>query len=364
MSIHAARSRVTQARENLSSGRLDLVESALRTADQYRAGITDAEAAARRTEIAAIRGEVANRPTDEEGRAISAARGKIRAARSRIEDRQLDAIDDVLASATNYLSPVRPDHRAAVDAEIAAVRADVDAIRRPATPAPSTSPAAAASMPGAAAASVSPQTDEEQRCISAARGKLRAARSRIADDQLLGIDDVIAAAVNYLAPVRPEHRAAVDEEIEIVRGEIETARRPSSAPAPDGPGGGQPPASGSSASGSSAPGTGASRAAAASGPTEEEQRNITAARNKLRAARSRIADDQTIGIEDVVDAAENYLAVVRPEHRAAVDEEIKIVRGEIKVALQPKTPPPHLVLHSSQVGPGAPPGSYPPPPPG
>ncbi len=124
MSITAAKNRVTQAREYLDKDRLDLVESAIAAGEKYLDGIPEEEAAPVRAELAALREELLRKPTEEEGRQIAAAKGKLRQIRSKLDEQNYFGIEDSFATAEKYLAPVRPELRAPIANELAAMHAE------------------------------------------------------------------------------------------------------------------------------------------------------------------------------------------------------------------------------------------------
>jgi hypothetical protein len=156
MSISAARMRVNMSKENLESGRLDLVEGTLAEAVRYLQSLTEAEAAPVHAEIAEVRAKLASMPTAEETRFVGAALRDIKAARSKIAERELSIVDAIIKRAANYVVNVRAEHRAKVDAEIAAVTAELHAASAPPATVSNTvasSPTTAPTAPNASSAS-------------------------------------------------------------------------------------------------------------------------------------------------------------------------------------------------------------------
>ncbi|HKD96034.1 MAG TPA: hypothetical protein VKB69_00405, partial [Micromonosporaceae bacterium] len=99
MSLSAAKSRVTQAKDSLESGRRDVVESVLEAAEGYLDRLEDPDeieqAPAVREQIAEIRARLAAMMSPEDERKLSAAKGKVRQARSQIESNYVTyAIED------------------------------------------------------------------------------------------------------------------------------------------------------------------------------------------------------------------------------------------------------------------------------
>jgi hypothetical protein len=369
MSISAAKSRVTQAREYLSNDRLDLVESTLAAAEKYLVGLPAEETGPVAAEIATLRVELADRPSEPETRSLTAARGKIRQARSQIAEKATYGTADTLAKAEEYLLAVREQHRGPVAAEIAAVRAEYEATLapaapaapRPAAPPPAPLPVAAVAAPPPASAPAAPAPSEpETRQLSAARGKLRQARSQIAEQSLYSTPDTLAKAEEHLMAVRDEHRGEVAAELAAVRAEYEAAihaeRRQAAAAAAA-----RAPAAPPSTAAPAAPSAPAPASQPASVPSEPDTRFMSAARGKIRQARTQIADQVLYGTPDTIAKAEEYVMEVREEHRGAVAAELAAVKAEYAAAQAAERP----ALSIVGLAPAPPPpGAYPPPPPG
>lgn len=155
MSLSAANSRVRQAKMQLEENRLDDVEATLDAAVGFLKELSDAEKAPVLAEITAIRVALATmlRPADE--RQLSAAKGKIRQARSQIEQRYAAAdIEVTLGGAEQFLAAVaemHAAHKAPILAEIAAIRATLQGPPAVAAPAPSAKPIAPDRASGARA---------------------------------------------------------------------------------------------------------------------------------------------------------------------------------------------------------------------
>ena len=129
MSVSAAKSRVMQAKMQLESNRASDAEATVEQGLKFLEGLPDAETAAVRADLMAIKAAIASVPKPEDVRSVSAALGKIRQARSQIEGRQTSGIDDTLRAAEGYLASVPDAVKAAAVAEIAAVRAALSAMR-------------------------------------------------------------------------------------------------------------------------------------------------------------------------------------------------------------------------------------------
>lgn len=372
MSSFAAKSRVTQAREYLGNGRLDLVESTLAAAEKYLVGLPAEETAPITEEIAALRVELANQPSEAEQRQLTAARGKLRQARSQIAEKSMYGTPDTLAKAEEYLLAVREAHRGAVAAELAAVKAEYEAAtaaERPApapvvpvaAPPPPAPPPASAPAPAPAAVAAPLPSEPESRQLSAARGKIRQARSQIADKSLYGTPDTIAKAEEHLMEVRAEHRGEVAAELAAVKAEYAAAleaERPPPKPVV--------PVTAAPVPAASSYAHAAPTAVAPPAPSEPETRYLSAARGKIRQARTQIADKVLYGTPDTIAKAEEHLMEVREEHRGAVADDLAAVKAEYQAALaeeraasMPPQQQQQQYAHPPQHG--YPPPAYPPP---
>jgi len=234
MSVSAVRMRVNMAKESLESGRLDLVEQNLVDAARFLAGLTADEAAPWTTEIADLQARVAAMPTEEETRFVGAAIRELKQARSRIEERQLSGVEDIIKRAANYVVNVRPAHRARVDAEIAAVTAELAAASpaveapRPvaappptpvAAPAPTVVATPAPAPPPPAVAAPAPTTERRQLTDaeyseqSRLRGSIRSVFSRVETRRTEG-------ALEELATIEPQLATLPDFATEQMRAQI------------------------------------------------------------------------------------------------------------------------------------------------
>jgi hypothetical protein len=147
MSLSAARSRITQARDQIRSNRTDDVDRTLAAAEGFLAPLPDAEKSTALAEIAAIRGELAAMANPDEQLKLQGARGKLRQARGYV-DSGYDAAstENVLGMVDQFLAGVRDQHKAAELAQLAELRAKL----APVTPAPAAAAAAPAPTPTAA----------------------------------------------------------------------------------------------------------------------------------------------------------------------------------------------------------------------
>ncbi len=238
MSLLSAKSRAEQAREYLGNGRLDLVESTIATGEKFLAGLADAETSAVRAEFAALRTELAAMPSELEQRMITAAKSKIRQARTYIADKNLYGVEGALETAAKHLAEVREQHRTAVAADIETVKAEYAAAalaERPPAPTPppsaplATEPTASPSTTAAPtttpvktpamqltssivtaatpASSDAALTDAEQAAAARARGHVGSARSLVDSGRDDGVEHHLEQAVALLGTL-PSHVAA------------------------------------------------------------------------------------------------------------------------------------------------------------
>lgn len=155
MSVSAAKSRVMQARSALESGRGDDVAQILQAAEGFLADATPEEKAPILAEIAVLRVQLAATMKPEDRRALSAAQGKIRQARSAVAEENFFGLEETLGAAEKFLattSPAVSGHAdiAAAKAEIGTLRARGRGLKDPAAGSPVVSAAAPAASGGAA----------------------------------------------------------------------------------------------------------------------------------------------------------------------------------------------------------------------
>lgn len=112
---------------NIESRRFGEVEPALQAAEGFLRELTDEEKAPVLADIAKVRAEIAGMMSPEDERNLSAAKGKVRQARSQLESQQVLGIDDTLRTAEGFLATLAENHKAPVMAEIQAIREQVSA---------------------------------------------------------------------------------------------------------------------------------------------------------------------------------------------------------------------------------------------
>jgi hypothetical protein len=144
MSLHLAKSRINQARDQIQSNRIDDLDRTLASAEGFLTALPDAEKSAVLAEIAALRAEAAAMLQPEEKLKLSGARGKLRQAKEYI-DRGYDPADTakLVVMIEDYLVHVRDQHKAAELVELAAIKAKI-------APAPAPAPVAAVPAVGSA----------------------------------------------------------------------------------------------------------------------------------------------------------------------------------------------------------------------
>jgi hypothetical protein len=167
MSLSAAKSRITQARDQVQSNRMDDLDRTLAAAEGFLAPLPDAEKSAALAEIAAIRAEVAAMLQPDEKLKLQGARGKLRQAKSYIDNRY-DAADTakILAMVDEFLAGVREPHKIAEVAELAGMRATLAPAGAP-VPAPVAAVPAVGSAPIAAAAPAAVPTADDKAAVDA-----------------------------------------------------------------------------------------------------------------------------------------------------------------------------------------------------
>jgi hypothetical protein len=249
MSVSAAKSRVMQVRSMLESNRLGEVEATMAAAEKFLEGLPDGETVAIRAELAALRAQLAAMPTPEETQNLSAAKGKIRQARSQLADRQVLGVDATVATAKRHLLAVREAHRGAVATDLAALEAEIAALLpaapaatsarpddragagsvAPATPAVAATSAAAATPAAAPAhaarAADAPLTDDEHADLSRGRSRVAQARNAVETGRLENVEPALDAAIAFLDKVPASATAALHAQIAEIRRQAAAAGR-------------------------------------------------------------------------------------------------------------------------------------------
>jgi len=281
MSLSAAKSRVTQAKDSLESGRRDVVESVLEAAEGYLDRLEDPDeieqAPAVREQIAEIRARLAAMMSPEDERKLSAAKGKVRQARSQIESNYVTyAIEDTLRVAEEFLDGIADEHRAPVLAEIAEVRAQL-APDEPAAPEPSEVAEPAVAEPAEAA-----------------------------------------------EPLVPEPRGAAEpEEVLAARPNLDGVGTEWIDPRPDAVPAGQPAAFDPSGF----------QWVEAEQLSDEDAANLSRARSRISQARTLLEVRRTENVEYTLEEAAGFLADVGDRHKAQLLLDIDAVRAELRGAL-------------------------------
>ena len=242
MSVSAAKSRVMQAKMQLDSNRADDAEATVAAGLKFLEGLPDGETAAVRAELMQIRESIASRPKPEDLRNLSAAKGKIAQARSQLESKQLSAVADTLRVAEDHLKSVPETAKAALVAEIAALRGSlsVPAATEPPRAAPAAAPrasGAAAPQPLAARAAPPPQavaapaaaakpsapaalSDDDYANLSRAKGRLNQAKSLIESRRTENVEAILQEAMGFIEKLPAATGAPLAAEIGGIRASL------------------------------------------------------------------------------------------------------------------------------------------------
>ncbi|HEV7556572.1 MAG TPA: hypothetical protein VGO00_13995 [Kofleriaceae bacterium] len=229
MSVSAARSRVTQARSQLETNRLDDVETTLEAAMKFLAGETNADTAPVIAEIEKIRAEFAAMLKPADRTKISAAEGKIRQAKSQIDSGyKAEDVEVTLRSAGDFLAGVPDGHAEPVRAKIAEVRASLGSS---AAPPPPPRPVivddrASGARPASDARTDAPvrpaptMSEDAARDLTRAKSRILQARSFLESRQLDRVDGALVDAAGYLANVPDSFTAAGVADIAAIRAKL------------------------------------------------------------------------------------------------------------------------------------------------
>lgn len=249
-SVARARSQVNEANDQIERGWLDRAEQSLQSAEKILVGLTDAERDPIAKEILGIRAKLAAMPSPEDGRKISAAKGKVRQVQSQLDSGQPLGAEDNLKVAENFLEGLKDEHKAEVAAEINALREKVAAAmaamnapaKKPAveapprasgaapaaSPSPTASPAASptavasppptpAAVQAAAPAAAAAISDEVAGKLSRAKSQIGSAKSYLELGRLENIAYTLEQAEKHLEGVPDEHKAAMVTQIQELR---------------------------------------------------------------------------------------------------------------------------------------------------
>jgi hypothetical protein len=210
MSVSAVKSRLVQVKSFIESRRMGEIESTLKAAEGFLAGLTEDERAPLVAEIAALRAHVATMLTSDDERKISAAKGKLRQARSQLESDPTADVSALLGVAAGYFAGVPDHHTVEIRAEIAALRPQ---------------PKAAAAAPVAAPPRTTGVSDDDAAKLSRARSRIVEARNQIGSGRLDAVAPTLELALEFLAGLSEATRAPVLADVEAVRTELAAAMR-------------------------------------------------------------------------------------------------------------------------------------------
>jgi hypothetical protein len=238
MSVSAAKSRVMQAKMQLDSNRADDAESTVAAGLKFLEGLPDSETAAVRAELLQIRAAIASRPKPEDLRNLAAAKGKVSQARSQLESKQLSSVADTLRVAEDFLKNVPETAKAALVAEIAAVRGSLsvpaaDTPRTAAAEAPRASGAAAPRPPPPPQAVAAPApvakpsaapaaalSDDDYANLSRAKSRLNQAKSLIESRRTENVEGLLGEIAEYIAKLPAATGAPLTAEIATIRQQL------------------------------------------------------------------------------------------------------------------------------------------------
>jgi hypothetical protein len=238
MSVSAAKSRVMQAKMQLDSNRADDAESTVAAGLKFLEGLPESETAAVRAELLQIRAAIASRPKPEDLRNISAAKGKISQARSQLDAKQHSGIADMLRVAEDFLKNVPETAKAALVAEIAAIRGGLsvpaaEAPRAAAVEAPRASGAASprpppqavaapapAAKPAAPAAAPAALSDDDYVNLSRAKGRLNQAKALVESRRTENVEGILAETAEYISKLPAATGAPLTAEIAAIRQQL------------------------------------------------------------------------------------------------------------------------------------------------
>ena len=127
MSVSAAKSRVMQARSALESGRSDDVAAILQAAENFLADATADEKAPILADLKVLRDQLATTMRPDDRRALVAAQGKIRQARSAVLEENFFSLEDTLGAAEKFLAAISAT--ATVHADITAAKQEIGDLR-------------------------------------------------------------------------------------------------------------------------------------------------------------------------------------------------------------------------------------------
>jgi hypothetical protein len=238
MSVSAAKSRVMQAKMQLESNRAGEAEATVAAGLKFLEGLPDGETAAVRAELMQIREAIANRPKPEELRSLSAAKGKVSQARSQASDKQMSAAADSLRTAEEHLKNVPEAAKAALVAEIAALRGSIsvpaaaEPVRAPvvaprasgaaAPPPPQQQPATAppAAAPASKTSAPAALSDDDYANLSRAKSRLNQAKSLIESRRTENVESILQETMGFIEKLPAAAGAPLAAEVNAIRGQL------------------------------------------------------------------------------------------------------------------------------------------------
>ena len=257
---------------------------------------------------------------------VSAAKSRVMQAKMQIEGSRFSDAESSVAAGLKFLDGLPEAETAAVRAELLQLQATI------------------ANQP----------KEEDVRSVAAAMGKLRQARSQIADKQTSGTADVLRTAEGYLAAVPDAMKATLIGEIAALRATLlapkaEPVRAPvvasqpasgaAAAPAPVVAA--APPRSSVPAAPapSTVPAAPARPIAAAPAPaaapaalSDDDHANLSRARGRVSQAKSLLETGRTENIPLILDQAAGFLALLPASAGAALTAEVASLRQQLSGA--------------------------------
>ena len=198
MTVTAAKSRVVQARMQLESERIDEASSTVAQGLRFLEGLPEAETAAVRAELEAIRALITGLPREEDVRTIRAATGTLKQLRGRLADGQHFGVGDALRTVETILAEVPPAMIVDQIAEIAALRAELARV----------APTAVAAL-----------TEDQQAVETRAKTRLLQARSLLESGQTDRIAGVLDEAIAFITQLPVAMRPPLEAELAAIRTE-------------------------------------------------------------------------------------------------------------------------------------------------
>jgi hypothetical protein len=215
-SAPAAKSRVSLAKDMIRVGRNDDAESSLDAAEKFLVGLPEAEKAPIAAEIKALREQLAKAIKPEDARMVSAAKGKVKQAKSNIESGYgADDVRATLDSAEKFLANVPDAHKADVLAEIKAMRDKLAGGGKPTTPTPD----------GGKPATTGANADEIAANLSRAKGHVNSAKSLVETRRLDNVEYALEQAEKALSTVPDAQKATLVDQILTIRTDLASAEK-------------------------------------------------------------------------------------------------------------------------------------------